>query len=111
VIEMTPSPLRPAPNPQRPRADRAAFAARLRAGRAVLGWSQSELGKNAGLTQRAVYRIEKAVVTARNLTQVRIDQAFKDAGLEFTDLSNGGFEMIVSGRLLTRSPQKTADHK
>jgi predicted transcriptional regulator len=84
------------------------FAARVRAARAVLGWSQTELGKKAHVTQRAIYRLEKAAVRARHLTQVRIDKAFEDAGIGFSQLPNGGFEMIVRSQLLNGSRQKVA---
>jgi DNA-binding XRE family transcriptional regulator len=84
------------------------LAARMRAGRAVLGWSQTELGKKAHVTQRAIYRLEKAAVRARHLTQTRINKAFADAGIGFAQLPNGGFEMIVRGRLLNGSRQKAA---
>ena len=85
-----------------------AFAARMRGARAVLGWSQTELGKKAGVTQRAIYRLEKAAVKARHLTQVRINKAFEDAGIAFAELPNGGFEMIVQCRLVNGSRQKSA---
>jgi len=84
-------------------ADLLLFAARMRAARAVLGWSQTELGKRAKVTQRAIYRLEKAAARARHQTEVRIDKAFKDAGVEFEELPNGGFEMIVPSQLVTRS--------
>jgi DNA-binding XRE family transcriptional regulator len=84
------------------------FAARMRGARAVLGWSQTELGKKAGVTQRAVYRLEKAAVKARHLTQVRINKAFEDAGIAFAELPNGGFEMIVRCQLVNVSRQKSA---
>lgn len=86
------------------------FAARMRAARAVLGWSQTELGKKAQVTQRAIYRLEKAAVRARHLTQVRINRAFEDAGIGFAQLPNGGFEMIVRRQLLTGSNQKSRPH-
>jgi transcriptional regulator with XRE-family HTH domain len=82
------------------------FAARIRAARAVLGWSQTELGKKARVTQRAIYRLEKAAVRARHLTQVRINKAFEDAGIGFAQLPNGDFEMTVRSRLLSGSQQK-----
>ena len=81
------------------------FAARMRAARAVLGWSQTELGKRAKVTQRAIYRLEKAAVRARHQTEVRINKAFQDAGVEFEELPNGGFEMSVPSQLVTRSPR------
>jgi ribosome-binding protein aMBF1 (putative translation factor) len=88
-----------------------AFAARIRAARAVLRWSQTELGKKAQITQRAIHRLEKAAVEARHPTQVRIDEAFKDAGIVFAELPNGGFELIVPGHVLTSGPQKTASQR
>lgn len=81
------------------------FAARIRAARAVLGWSQTELGKKVRLTQRAIYRLEKAAVRPRHLTQARINKAFEDAGIGFVQLPNGGFEMSVRGQILTGSPR------
>jgi DNA-binding XRE family transcriptional regulator len=85
------------------------FAARMRGARAVLGWSQTELGKKAGVTQRAIYRLEKAAVKARHLTQIRINKAFEDAGIAFAQLPNGGFEMIVQYQIVNGSRQKSAD--
>jgi transcriptional regulator with XRE-family HTH domain len=76
------------------------FAARMRAARAVLGWSQTELGKRANITQRAIYRLEKAAVRPRHGTEARITKAFKDAGVEFVELPNGGFEMSVPGPII-----------
>jgi len=81
------------------------FAARIRAARAVLGWSQTKLGKKAQVTQRAIYRLEKAAVKARHLTRIRIDKAFEDAGIGFAQLPNGGFEMIVQSQLVNGSQQ------
>jgi transcriptional regulator with XRE-family HTH domain len=71
--------------------DRQLFAAQLRAGRAVLGWSQTDLGERIGVTQRAVYRIEDGATRPRQLTRLRIEKAFGDAGVEFKKLPTGGF--------------------
>jgi DNA-binding XRE family transcriptional regulator len=87
--------------------ERLIFAARMRAARAVLGWSQTELGKKAHVTQRAIYRLEKAAVQARRLTQARIDKAFEDAGIGFAQLPNGGFEMIVQTQIVDGSRRKS----
>jgi transcriptional regulator with XRE-family HTH domain len=83
-------------------ADLLVFAARMRAARAVLGWSQTELGRRAKVTQRAIYRLEKAAVRARHITEVRINKVFKDAGVGFEELPNGGFEMSVPSQLVTK---------
>lgn len=88
---------------QRVETDPMLFAARMRAARAVLGWSQTELGKRAKITQRAIYRLEKAAVRARHQTEVRINKAFKEAGVAFQELPNGGFEMSVPSDLVNKS--------
>jgi ribosome-binding protein aMBF1 (putative translation factor) len=68
------------------------FAAEVRAGRAVLGWSQTELARRTAVTQRAIYCIEQNVVQPRKQTEERIIEAVTDAGLRFERLSNGGFK-------------------
>ncbi len=68
------------------------FAAEVRAGRAVLGWSQIELANRTSVTQRAIYCIEQSVVQPRKQTEERIIEAFTDAGLRFEHLSSGGFK-------------------
>jgi DNA-binding XRE family transcriptional regulator len=71
------------------------FAAVVRAGRAVLAWSQTELAKRAGLTQRAIYRIEQGSVQPRLATASTIIVVFTGAGLRFGKLSDGDFKMTV----------------
>jgi DNA-binding XRE family transcriptional regulator len=75
--------------------ERQLFAAQIRAGRAVLGWSQTDLGERTGVTQRAIYRIEDGATRPRQLTRSRIEKAFGDAGVEFKKLQTGGFTMFV----------------
>ena len=45
------------------RVERAGFAAKLRAARAVLGLSQDQFAHQVGLTQKCVHRIEQGVVS------------------------------------------------
>jgi transcriptional regulator with XRE-family HTH domain len=71
------------------------FAAEIRAGRAVLGWSQTDLGNRTGVTQRAIYRIEDGASRPRKLTRLRIEKAFDDAGIEFKSSQTNGFTMRV----------------
>jgi DNA-binding XRE family transcriptional regulator len=83
--------------------DRLVFAAKVRAGRAVLGWSQTELGKRIGVAQRTIHLIEKAMTTARRRTQEEIDKAFRDAGLVFRSSKNGGLNLSVEFAVIVRN--------
>lgn len=81
--------------PERPRPDRARFAAKVRAARAVLGWSQTVFGRKAGLTQRSVYRLENADVDPKRSTVLAIETTFTTAGVHFEDAPDGGFRIVV----------------
>jgi predicted transcriptional regulator len=81
--------------------DRVLFAARVRAGRAVLGGTQTALGKKTAITQRAVHRIEAGAVQSRIATMVRIDKTFNEAGLKF-QIQADGFTMTVPLRVLSK---------
>lgn len=78
--------------------DRHRFAAKVRAGRAILGWSQSELGRRAGLSQRSIYRLEMAAVDIRRSTVVALETVFARAGIDFEPLADGGFKVVVAPR-------------
>ena len=54
--------------------ERRAFAAKLRIARAVLGWSQTKLAERAGLTQRAVHKLEQGETEPRRMTVYSIEQ-------------------------------------
>jgi transcriptional regulator with XRE-family HTH domain len=71
------------------------FAAKVRVGRAVLGWSQTELGRRTGITQRAVYCIENALTRPRKVREQKIEASFADVGLVFKFMFDGGFTMMV----------------
>ena len=60
------------------RLERLAFAAKLRLSRAVLGWSQSELGFRIGLSQRAVHKIEQGDTEPRRSTVRAIEEIWRD---------------------------------
>jgi transcriptional regulator with XRE-family HTH domain len=87
---------------------RVALAAKLKAARAILGWSQTELGKRAGVTQRAVHQIEIAAVQARLSTQAQLNEAIRRAGIWFEPLPRGGFKLLVSGNLLAGPRRRPA---
>jgi DNA-binding XRE family transcriptional regulator len=45
--------------------ERQPFAAKVRLASAVLGWSQTELGRRIGLTQRAIHKLERGETEPR----------------------------------------------
>ena len=91
-------------------AERTLFAAKLRAGRAVLNWSQTELGKRSGVTQRAIYRLELGATVARPKTKMLIENVFNTAGVEFQDTSDGGFKLVVPWTILRGSRGRGRRH-
>jgi len=82
------------------RAERLAFSAKLRASRAVLGLSQEQLGRSAGLTQRAVHCIESGAVQPKLRTIRLIQRFWQERGIAFEDLANGGFRLVVDSAVI-----------
>ena len=79
------------------RVERTAFAAKLRAARAVLGLSQEQFAQHIGLTQKSVHRIEQGVVQPQLRTILKIEQFWRRQGIVFENLRNGGFRLVVEG--------------
>lgn len=75
--------------------ERREFAAKVRAARAVLGWSQAELGQRVGVTQRSINRLEQAGVDVRRSTAVAIEGVLRDEGISFEVVASGGFKIVV----------------
>jgi len=71
------------------------FAAQIRAARGLLGWSQSELARAAGVGLATLQRIEQSegVVKGNFATVLKIQNALERAGIQFTD--DGGGEIGV----------------
>jgi len=63
------------------------FAAQIRAGRALLGWSQSQLASAAGVGLATLQRIEQSegVVKGKFATVLKVQTALEQAGIHFTD--------------------------
>src|SRR5262245_49745533 len=92
------------PSTDREISDLVQFAAEIRAGRAVLGWNQTELAKRAVVTQRAIYCIEKTMARPRREIQHRITEALASAGFQFEPLSKGAFKVTASSKAIITSP-------
>ena len=82
--------------------ERRAFAAKIRIARAVLGWSQGELGFRVGLTQRAVHKLEQGETEPRRSTVRAIEEIWREQNIEFETLSDGGFRVNVRAPVLDR---------
>ena len=57
--------------------------AQIRAARGLLGWSQEGLSKAAGISKRAVVRLETGATDSRRSTIVAVETALERAGIEF----------------------------
>jgi transcriptional regulator with XRE-family HTH domain len=102
--------------PARQCRDRLMFAISVRMARAALGWSQSELGRMLGMSQRAIHRIEQGHSTPRRTTLLAIESIFTKAGLKIESHGDGGFCIVVppsalgeSGLALDIAPPQLSD--
>ena len=59
----------------------------IRAARALLGWSQSDLAERAGLSQTGIARIENGTNQPNSQTLSKIEMAFEENNIEFLDTS------------------------
>jgi DNA-binding XRE family transcriptional regulator len=82
------------------RIDRQSFAAKVRLVRAVLGWSQTELGRHVGLTQRAIHKLEQGETEPRRSTVQALEDIWRDQSIEFEDLPEGGFRVRICPSVL-----------
>jgi len=95
--------MKPSPSDANRKVDKSgqcAFAAKVRAGRAVLGWSQTELGRRVGLTQRAIHKLESGSTEPRRKTIEAIEEIWRDQNIQFNDQADGGFQMEIRARAL-----------
>src|SRR5215470_15347481 len=66
------------------------YSAQIRAARALLGWSQHRLAREAGIGSATVRRIEQheGVVKGNFSTILKVQRALEQAGIHFTEGSN-----------------------
>ena len=77
------------------RLERQAFAAKVRLVRAIVGWSQTELGRRVGLTQRAIHKLEQGETEPRRTTVRALAEIWREQNIEFEDLAEGGFRVSI----------------
>jgi transcriptional regulator with XRE-family HTH domain len=76
------------------------YSSQIRAARGLLGWSQGELAREAGIGLTTLQRIEQSggVVKGNFSTVLKIQKAFEKAGLLFTDEEAGGIGVRLRGK-------------
>jgi predicted transcriptional regulator len=64
----------------------------IKAARALLGWSQSDLAKESGVSEPTVARLEslEGKLGGREMTAEKIRAALEIAGIQFIDENGGG---------------------
>jgi predicted transcriptional regulator len=72
------------------------FAAKIRAARGLLNWSQGELAERAGVSKQSVTRIENGTMDPRFSTITALYQAIRAAGVEMAEDINGTVRLTVS---------------
>ncbi len=72
----------------------------VKAARALLGWSQTDLASYSGISEPTIARLESAdgPVGGRPGTALKIRHALEAAGVEFIDENGGGRGVRLRGR-------------
>jgi transcriptional regulator with XRE-family HTH domain len=78
------------------------YSAQIRAARALLGWSQGQLARRAGVGPATLQRIEQSdgIVKGNFSTIIKIQKALEEAGIHFTEDDAG--EIGVRLKIKTR---------
>jgi DNA-binding XRE family transcriptional regulator len=86
------------------RLERHAFATKVRLARAVLGWSQSELGQQVGLSQRTIHKLEQGETEPRRTTVRAMEFIWREQGIEFEDFADGSFRVSIRSATIEPRP-------
>ena len=76
------------------------FPAQIRAARALLGWSQSELAHRAGVGLATLQRIEQheGILKGNFSTILKIEGALEEAGIHFIEGDKGEIGVTLKQR-------------
>jgi predicted transcriptional regulator len=90
------------------RPDPAAFATCVRMARAALNWSQHDLARQLGMTQRSIHRIEQGHCEPRRVTVLAIETLLREAGVSLEQDANGGITVSVASAAVTTQAAASA---
>jgi transcriptional regulator with XRE-family HTH domain len=62
----------------------------------LLGWTQSQLSRNSGVSENSIQRYEKGLRRALGSTLGKIERTLEAAGVEFVD--GGGVKLKTKGK-------------
>ncbi len=71
--------------------------------RALIGLNQTELALEVGLTQRCVHQLERGDTEPRRATVRVIELFWRDRGIHFEDMADGGFRIAARPSLFGAS--------
>jgi transcriptional regulator with XRE-family HTH domain len=78
----------------------------LRAARALLGWSQTQLAERAGLSLPTVKRVEtESGPRVSDAARYALQQALESGGIEFIDENGGGPGVRLRKRQRAKQPK------
>ena len=72
------------------------YAAKIRAARGLLDWSQGELAERAGMSKQSVTRIENGTMDPRFSTITALNEAIRSTGLEMGEDVDGIVQLSIS---------------
>ena len=72
------------------------FAAKIRAARGLLNWSQGKLAERAGVSKQSVTRIEAGTMDPRFSTMTALNEAIRSAGVVLADDVDGIVQLSIS---------------
>jgi ribosome-binding protein aMBF1 (putative translation factor) len=73
------------------------YSAQIRGARALLGWSQEQLAKKAGIGWATLRRIEqkKGIIKGNFSTILKIQRTFEQAGIHFIENNSEGTGVLL----------------
>jgi transcriptional regulator with XRE-family HTH domain len=80
--------------------------AQIRAARALLGWSASDLSQRSAVSLRTIQRAELAETSMTTANQLAVRRALEAAGVQFIDENGGGPGVRLRKRQRPKAPKQ-----